>query len=453
MDIRVPHLADGVESGTVVNVLVNIGDMVKKDQTLVELETEKAVAAIPAPADGTVTRISVKRDDKVAVGQVIISISEGAKAAGNGHSAPVAAPTPASAAPRSPQPVAAVSTHAAPAAVPQRRPLPAGIPEAASPTVRRVAMEIGIDLSRVAGSERGGRVVMDDIRAYVQNLQSLVDAGVPAAVPAAASSPAPAVQRVELPDFSKWGAIEAKPMSSLRKKISEKMSESAHSVARVTQFDEIDITDLMALKKKYDESFAKQGTKLTMSTFAVKVVVDALKKHPVFNSSLDLANEKIIYKNYFHVAMAVDTEHGLIVPVIKDADKKNLVEISKEIDRLAAATRERKISGDDLQGGTFTISNQGSLGGTHFTPVVYTPQVAILGLGRARWSAVVRDGKIVSRLIMPTALSYDHRVIDGGNAVRFNNDLVKGFQEFDESALASGKAAAAKPQLQKAKKK
>jgi pyruvate dehydrogenase E2 component (dihydrolipoamide acetyltransferase) len=292
---------------------------------------------------------------------------------------------------------------------------------------------------------------MDDLRAYIQNLQQIADSGATAA-PSAASRAATAAPSIELPDFSKWGSVEAKPMSTLRKKISEKMSESARSVARVTQFDEVDITDLMALKKKHDDAYQKQGTKLTMSSFAVKVVVDALKKHPVFNSSLDLANERIIYKNYYHVAMAVDTEHGLIVPVIKDADKKSLVEISKEIDRLAAATRERKIAADDLQGGTFTISNQGSLGGTHFTPVVYTPQVAILGLGRARWMPVVRDGKVVSRLIMPTALSYDHRVIDGGNAVRFNNDLVSGFQNFDESFVALGKTAA-KPQLQKAKKK
>ena len=450
MDIRVPHLADGVESGTVVNILVNVGDQVQKDQTLVELETEKAVAAIPATQAGTVSKINVKKDDKVAVGQVILTISEGAvaKPSGNGHSqhtAPVAAPAPVR--------QAAPAAHAAaPAsAAPVRRAPPAGIPEAASPTVRRVAQELGIDLSRVHGSENGGRIIMDDLRAYIAELQ----AGT--ASPAAPVTPfaAPSKPAIELPDFSKWGAIEAKPMSSLRKKISEKMSESSNTVARVTQFDEVDITDLMALKKKYDDAYAKAGTKLTMTTFSVKVVVDALKKFPAFNASLDLAHEQIIFKKYFHIAVAVDTEQGLIVPVIKDADKKNLVEISKEIDRLAAATRERKIAMEDLQGGTFTISNQGSLGGTHFTPVVYTPQVAILGLGRGRWMPVVQGGKIVTRLMMPMAISYDHRVVDGGNAVRFNNELVQGFQNFDESAIAFGKPSAkAQPQQkQKAKKK
>jgi len=451
MDIRVPHLADGVESGTVVNILVNVGDQVQKDQTLVELETEKAVAAIPAPQAGTVSKINVKKDDKVAVGQVILTISEsaGAKASGNGHAQPAA---PAAAPVRQAQPAAPAHAAAPQVGGQLRRPPPAGIPEAASPTVRRVASELGIDLSRVHGSANGGRVVMDDLRAYIAELQGGT------ASPAASASPtaAPAKPAVELPDFSKWGAIEAKPMSTLRRKISEKMSESSSTVARVTQFDEVDITDLMSLKKKYDDAFAKAGTKLTMSTFSVKVVVDALKKHPAFNASLDLAHEQIIYKKYFHVAIAVDTEQGLIVPVIKDADKKNLLEISKEIDRLATATRDRKIAVEDLQGGTFTISNQGSLGGTHFTPVVYTPQVAILGLGRARWMPVgSKEGKVSVRLMMPMALSYDHRVIDGGNAVRFNNDLVQGFQKFDESAIALGKPSAkAQPQQnQKAKKK
>ncbi|MBV9079861.1 MAG: 2-oxo acid dehydrogenase subunit E2 [Elusimicrobia bacterium] len=467
MDVRVPTLAEGVESGTVVNVLVNVGDRVEKDQTLIELETEKAVAAIPAPQAGTVTKINVKRDDKVGIGQVILSLSEGAAGTGpapggNGHSRQQAVTDDVEAPPisqreavarESARPAAARPAAPKPApGAPLRRPTPLGIPVAASPSLRKMARDLGIDLNRVPGSEAGGRIVLDDVRAYIQHLQSLAEVeDLPG--PAETTS-APARPKIELPDFAKWGAVEKKPMSTLRKKIAEKMSESASTVARVTQFDEVDITDLMQLRKKHEPSFQKAGTRLTMSAFAVKVVVDALKKHAAFNASLDLANEQIIFKSYYHVAMAVDTEQGLIVPVIKDADKKSLVEIAKEIDRLAAATRDRKIAVEDLQGGTFTISNQGSLGGTHFTPVVYTPQVAILGLGRARWQVVVQDGKTAQRLIMPMALSYDHRVVDGGNAVRFTNDLVQGFQNFDEGFIApAAKAGAAPKKSPKAKKK
>jgi pyruvate dehydrogenase E2 component (dihydrolipoamide acetyltransferase) len=224
-------------------------------------------------------------------------------------------------------------------------------------------------------------------------------------------------------------------MTQLRKVISQRMAESWNAVPRVTQFDEADVTVITDLRKKYADAYDKKGAKLTLTSFAIKVVVDALKKHPIFNTSLDEGAGDVIYKEYIHIGVAVDTDQGLIVPVIRDADTKDLVRISKELNDLATKTRDRKIGIEELQGGSFTISNQGGIGGAHFTPIVNKPEVAILGIGRGAMKPVVREGKIEARLMMPLTLAYDHRVIDGGTAVRFMMDIVKGFETFNESAL------------------
>jgi pyruvate dehydrogenase E2 component (dihydrolipoamide acetyltransferase) len=421
MDLKLPPLGEGVDSGNVVGILVREGDQVAKGQGIIELETGKAVAPVPAPSAGKVTKILVSVGDKISVGQTIISMD------GDGAAVPIARPiqpTKPGAAP-APAPQASESENSADEGPADGSPEPA-----ASPTIRRLARELGIDLRRIRGSENGGRIVMDDVRAYIQRLQRA------AAQPRPAGSPAPPKPITPQIDFGKWGAITKRPMTTLRKAIASHMSESWQATPRVTQFDEADITALNELRKKHADAYEKKGARLTLTSFALKIVADALRQHSVFNTSLDEAAGDVIYKEYVHIGLAVDTEQGLIVPVLRDADKKGLLALSKEMNDIAAKTRDRKISLEEMQGGTFTISNQGGIGGAHFTPIINRPETAILGLGRGAMKVVVRDGKIEARLMLPLALSYDHRVIDGGAAVRFMLDLVKGFEQFEEKLLA-----------------
>jgi pyruvate dehydrogenase E2 component (dihydrolipoamide acetyltransferase) len=270
--------------------------------------------------------------------------------------------------------------------------------------------------------------VLEDIRSYIQRLQRLA-AEPKTAQAAPGASPKPAAESV---DFSKWGPVSKKPLSPLRQVIARRMHENWNAVPHVTQFDDADITELNALRKKYASAYEQKGARLTLTSFTLKVVADALKQHTVFKSSLDEAAQQIITKDYCHMGVAVDTDAGLIVPVIRDVDKKSLLELSKELEELAKKARDRKISTEELKGGVFTISNQGGIGGGHFTPIVNKPEVAILGLGRGAMKPVVRGEKIEPRLVLPIALSYDHRVVDGGAAARFVVDLVKGFEGFRE---------------------
>jgi pyruvate dehydrogenase E2 component (dihydrolipoamide acetyltransferase) len=306
----------------------------------------------------------------------------------------------------------------------------AGVP-AAAPSLRKLARDLGIDLARVRGSARGGRIVVEDVRAYIQKLQRLA-AAPRAAAPPGAPAPKPAPASI---DFSTWGPISRKPISSLRQVIARRMGESWASVPRVTQFDEADITALNELRKKYAAAYERAGARLTLTCFVLKVVVETLKKHPIFNSSLDEVAQEVVLKEYFHIGIAVDTEQGLIVPVIRNADKKSVLELSKELEQLAQKARDRKVTAEELKGGTFTISNQGAIGGAHFTPIINKPEVAILGIGRGAMKPVARDGKVEVRLMTPLGLSYDHRVIDGGAAARFIVDLVRALQEFEEAQV------------------
>jgi len=303
---------------------------------------------------------------------------------------------------------------------------------AASPTVRRLANELGIDLTRVRGSQRGGRVAVEDLRAYIQQIQRLAVEGSAAPRTTAAPAPKPAPEKI---DFEKWGPVSRKPLSSLRKIIAQRMHESWASVPRVTQFDEADITGIIALRKKYVAKYEKKGVSLTLTPFLIRAAVAALKKHPIFNSSLDEATEEIVFKGYYHMGIAVDTEQGLIVPVIRDVDKRSLLQLSKELADLAEKTRQRKVATDDLKGGTFTISNQGGIGGGFFTPIVNKPEVAILGVGRGALKPVVRGAKIEKRMLLPLGLSYDHRVIDGATAARFIVEIVQALEQFKESEV------------------
>ncbi len=430
MDLKLPHLGEGADSGTVVNLFVKEGDQISMNQPVLELENEKAVATIPASAAGTVTRIYVKPGDKISVGQPILSLDGGGAAAAR----PAAAPKPAAEA-RVERTIQTPSPEQQPALPGPEAETPSAAPPAAAPSIRKMARELGIDLTRVRGSARGGRILLEDVRAYIQRLQRL--AAAPAGPgPAAAYAPKPPA--AEPIDFSKWGPVSKKPLSPLRQVIARRMSENWNVVPRVTQFDEADITRLTDLRKRYAPAYEKGGARLTLTSFVLKAVVDTLKKHPVFNSSLDEAAQVLVFKDYYHIGIAVDTEAGLIVPVIRDADKKSLLELSKELEDLARKARDRKVSAEELKGGTFTISNQGGIGGAHFTPIVNKPEVAILGLGRGAVKPVVRENTVQPRLMLPLAVSYDHRVIDGGAAARFTVDLVRAFEDFEEQFLKLG---------------
>lgn len=418
-------MGEGADSGTVVNVFVKAGDTISKDQPVIELENEKAVASIPANAAGTVAAVFVKAGDKIKVGQRILSLGDRAA-----DSAPATAPQPAPRPNRerliqtpSPEQVPVVEEHLR---EPDAEPKTGVVPPAA-PSIRKVARDLGIDLSRVVGRARGGRILLEDVREYIQKLQRLA---VAPRGPASASVPRAAAPQI---DFSKWGPISRKPLSPLREVIARRMAESWDTTPRVTQFDEADVTALMELRKKYAAAYEQKGARLTLTCFALKAVVETLKKHPSFNASLDEAAREIVFKEYYHIGIAVDTDAGLIVPVIRDADKKDLLVLSRELEDLAAKARQRKLSTEDLTGGTFTISNQGGIGGAHFTPIVNKPEVAILGLGRGAMKAVVRQARIEPRLLLPIGLSYDHRVIDGGAAARFTVDLVQAFENFNEA--------------------
>jgi pyruvate dehydrogenase E2 component (dihydrolipoamide acetyltransferase) len=423
MDLKLPHLGEGADSGTVVNLFVKEGDTITKDQAVLELENEKAVATIPSSVSGTVTKLYIKPGDKISVGQKILSTSDGGAAAAPVAKAPEPAPervresiiqTP------SPEQVPMVEVE-------QVGPGEGGAAPAASPSIRKLARDLGIDLLRVRGSARGGRIVLEDVRAYIQRLQRLAFQPKAGTV---APAPKPAAEPI---DFSKWGPVTKKPVSPLREVIARRMAENWNAVPRVTQFDDADITGLNALRKKYSPAYEQKGTRLTLTPFVLKAVVDTLKKHPVFNSSLDEGGKEIVFKEYYHIGIAVDTEAGLIVPVIRDVDKKSLLTLSQELEELAKKARDRKVSAEELKGGTFTISNQGGIGGAHFTPIVNKPEVAILGLGRGAMKAVVRENRIEPRLMMPIGLSYDHRVIDGGTAARFTVDLIQAIENFKEA--------------------
>jgi pyruvate dehydrogenase E2 component (dihydrolipoamide acetyltransferase) len=449
MDVKLPNLGEGADSGTVVSVLVKPGASVKKGQNIIELETGKAVAPIPSPADGVVSRLAVKEGDKLNVGNLILSLEVaggttaapaevpaegGPKAAKESAPAPkkkgpaASSPTPAKA---RPEPAAVAETEAADSSEEWVEEILHENPSA-GPNARRIARDLGLDLRVIPGTGRSGQIMVADLREYIARLRALAarPKEVVAAEPAAARE-----ARVPEPvsiDFSQWGPVTLKPLTQLRKTIAGRMVESATTLPTVTQFDDADVTDLDALRKKYASAYEGKSARLTMTSFFVKTVAALLRKHPILNASLDEVAGAIVYKDYVHVGLAVDTEAGLLVPVIRDADKKDLLTLSKEIQELAQKARERKIGLAEMQGGTFTISNQGGIGGAHFTPIINKPEVAILGLGRGSLKPVVRDGQVTPRLLVPLALTYDHRLIDGGAAARFTVDLVNALQGIRE---------------------
>jgi pyruvate dehydrogenase E2 component (dihydrolipoamide acetyltransferase) len=452
MDVKVPKLGEGADSGVVVSILVRTGDRVEEGQTILELENEKAVAPIPSSASGTVSKLHVKEGDTVSVGQTLLTLSDRKPSAGATSDDK---PKDSKAATKerdeetddeSSEPAEAESRREPPArragatgteAQAGKEPLLARpiSKVAASPAIRKLARELGLDLARVRGTERGGRVGMGDVRAYIRRLQEVAFGQGPAEEKSKAK-PAPAAEPV---DFAKWGRVTRKPLSQLRKTIAARMASNWSAIPHVTQFDEADVTDLMALRKKHAGRYEAEGARLTLTGFIFKAVAATLGQHPTLNSSLDEGSGELVFKEYCHIGLAVDTEAGLIVPVLRDVDSKSLLDVSREIEELAASARDRKVSREQLQGGSFTISNQGGIGGAHFTPIVNKPEVAILGLGRGAPRPVVRGDKIEARVLLPLALSYDHRVIDGGTAARFMVDLVQAIEGFDEATVRLGK--------------
>jgi len=431
MDVKLPKLGEGADSGTVVSILVKEGDPITEGQTMLELENEKAVAPIPSPASGVVTQIFAKEGATLSVGQLILSVAQA------GEIRPAPKPIPAEQGPGSmPEPQPAVpSTPAASAALTEpefAEPAPSSaLPPPAAPSIRKLARDLGIDLFRVRGSELGGRIVLPDLRAYVQRLQKLVfrTKHAPLAAPTAPAVVAPPPESI---DFSKWGPIEKRPLSQIRRVISRRMAESWATIPHVTHFEEADLTGVLDLKRKYNDAYEKQGAGLTVTSFIFRTVAMTLRKCPLMNSSLDETTQEIVIKHYIHLGVAVDTEAGLIVPVLRDADRKSLLTLSQELTALSDKARDRKVSLEELKGGTFTISNLGSIGATHFGPIINKPEAAILGVGRGTLKAVVRGQQVVPRVLLPLAVSYDHRIIDGAEAARFMVELIKALEQFKE---------------------
>jgi len=412
-EFTLPNLGEGIEGGVIVAVSVKPGDQVKVGQELFTIETDKASMPLTADANVRVEEVRVKQGDKVNVGTVLAVLSGSEKVQAPSRPQGAAMPAPAAAKPSSPVAAPAAANGQA-GTVHTDGPIPAG------PATRRYAREHGVNLAEVPGTARGGRVTVDDVRTHIRDRMS-------APVAYAPGSPGGAVP--PLPDFSKYGPVEKKPLSTLRKKIAENLTIAWHTAPAVTQYDLADITDLEAGRKRITEGLAKGAPKVTMTVLAVKAAVAALKEFPHFNASLDLSNGEVVYKTYFHIGIAVDTERGLVVPVIRDADRKSVRDLAAEVAGLADKARAGKLSIDEMRGGTFTITNLGGIGGTAFSPIINYPEVAILGLARSSIQPAYRDGQVFPRLMMPLCLTYDHRVIDGADGARFTTRLVQLFSD------------------------
>ncbi|CAH2787612.1 MAG: Dihydrolipoamide acetyltransferase component of pyruvate dehydrogenase complex (EC [uncultured Paraburkholderia sp.] len=420
IEVKVPDIGD-YKDIPVIEVLVKAGDTVEKEQSLMTLESDKATMDVPSSAAGVVKEVKVKVGDTVSEGSVIVVVE-----AEGGAAAP--APAPAAAPKReaekpSDAPVAPSPAPASPSALAQAPLIPAGEGGTrrishASPSVRKFARELGVDVTQVQGTGPKGRITQADVTAFIKGVMT----GQRAA-PAGAAAPAAAGGELNLlpwpkVDFSKFGPFEAKPLSRIKKISGANLHRNWVMIPHVTNNDEADITELEALRVQLNKENEKAGVKITMLAFVVKAVVSALKKFPTFNASLDGNN--LVFKQYYHIGFAADTPNGLVVPVIRDADKKGLVEIAKEMTDLSKAAREAKLKPDQMQGGCFSISSLGGIGGTNFTPIINAPEVAILGLSRGAMKPVWDGKQFVPRLTLPLSLSYDHRVIDGAEAARFN---------------------------------
>lgn len=430
IEIKLPVLGEGVDSGTVAGVLVAIGDTVKPDDPIVELETDKAVIEVPSGEGGVVKSLTIEVGETVTVGQVIATINLGESQAKETSPAMVVAtdssldsmpnrpeipPPPSSnfpsTAPTGPVTVSAANTPAGD----NKFNLP-DLPIPATPNTRRFARDLGVDITTVQADGNDGRIRSGDV---VRTARSMLES---------ANGDGGEVSSLSLPDFSRWGEVERKPMVGVRRATAVQLSTAWNTIPHVTQHDEADITELEKLRKRCAPRVQEAGGKLTMTAIAIRVVAAALQTFPQFSSSVDMAKREIILKRYTHIGVAVDTDRGLLVPVLRDVGLKNLTELSIELGDLAAKARAGKLTLEEMQGGCFTITNLGGIGGTTFTPIVNHPEVAILGMSRARVTAVYREGGFQPRSMLPMSLSYDHRAIDGADAIRFLRWIIEALE-------------------------
>ena len=412
----------------VIEVMVKAGDTVKAEQSLLTLETDKATMDVPAPFDGVVKEVKVKVGDTVSEGALIFVLEASAGAA-SAAAAPAPAAAPAKAAPAAVAVAPAPTPTPAPvAATPAAAPVASGGKAHASPSVRAFARELGVDLTLVKGTAEKGRISKDDVQQFVKAAMSQ---------PRGAGGATGGMQVLAMPviDFAKFGAVETQPLSRIKKISGANLHRNWVSIPHVTQFDEADISEMEAFRKQIGAEYAKQNIKITPLVFMLKAVVAALQKFPEFNASLDASGENLVLKKYFHIGVAVDTPNGLMVPVLRDVDKKGLVQLAKELGEISAKARELKISAADMQGGCFSISSLGGIGGTAFTPIINAPEVAILGVSKASMKPVYQDGEFVPRLMLPLSLSYDHRVIDGASGARFTQYLAQVLTDIRRLAL------------------
>ena len=419
VEVKVPDVGDFKEV-EVIELLVKVGDTVAVDQSLITVESDKASMEIPSSQAGVIKEIKVKLGDKVAEGSLLLVLEAGGAAAAPAPAAAAAAPAPAAAAPApaaaapAPAPAAAAPAPAAAAPAPAN-----GAKPHASPSIRKFARELGVDLGQVRGSGPKGRITQEDVQGYVKGVIAGGATGAAAAAPAGKGGGMDVLAWPSL-DFSKFGTTELQPLSRIKKISGPNLHRNWVMIPHVTQFDQADVTELEEFRKASNAAMAKSGVKLTMLAFVIKGCVAALKKFPVFNSSLDAKGENLILKQYYHIGFAADTPNGLVVPVVKDADKKGIAQIAQEMGELSAQARDGKLKPADMQGASFTISSLGGIGGTAFTPIINAPEVAILGLSKSDIKPVWDGKAFVPRLMMPTSLSYDHRVIDGAMAARFS---------------------------------
>ena len=423
---KLPDLGEGVHEGEVLAVHVSVGQEVKEGDIILEVETDKAAVEIPSPFSGTVAEVRVKPGDTVKVGDVMMTFSNGEEA--EGVDVKKAEEMPA-------ETVETEKVVSLTEAGRRTGPVPA------SPATRRLARELGVDLQRVIPTGPGGLVTADNVQAFAKTDKEMAEAPsavevLPTAAAASVTIPSP-----KLPDFSKWGPVERVPFRSIRRATAKQMMIAWSQIPHVTSQDQVDITKLETFRQKHKAEIEAEGGRLTMTIFALKAVATALKTYPQFNATLDVAAGEIVIKNYFHIGVAVNTDNGLIVPVVRDVDRKSIKELAIELHDIVQKTRSRKISRDDLLGGTFTITNAGAMGGGFFTPIIIFPEVAILGMGQGRLQPTVIDKgngehAIAPRLMMPIVLCIDHRVLDGAGAIKFLKVVIDSLEDPDELLIS-----------------
>lgn len=438
-EFKLPDLGEGIHEGEILKWYVSEGESIEEDAPLVEVETDKAAVTIPSPKGGTAWKLNGTVGDVVNVGQIIAVIGAAGEVAA--EAAPEAAPAAAAEAQPAPAEASAAPPVPAPATPPVAATAPGAGPVPAAPATRRLARELGVDLPLVPATGPGGRVTPEDVQRFAAGDAAAVpasaadgdrEAGAPtetlaeAKYAAHAASAIPFLDLEPLPDFSQFGPVEIEPLRSIRRKVAHKMVTSMILVPHVAHMDDADVTSLEAFRQRERERREGQpGGKLTLLSFIVKAVTAGLKEARSFNASLDPFREEVIYKKHYHIGIAVDTGRGLVVPVVRDTDRKSIMQIAADIEDLAARAREGKLSVDEMRGGTFTITNVGPLGGTALIPTINYPEVAILGMGRVQEKPVVREGEIVIRKVLPLTLSFDHRIADGADAARFVTEMVR----------------------------